>query len=162
MSVYPVLTTRQPWAWLILQNQQPTSRKNIENRSWKLPEKYHDTPVLVHTSAKPLLNPQACIHELQARSFICDSIQPHKDEATIALAGHIVGVVRFSNCFFNKVFDFGEDAQHFVHSGSRWCDMDSKFWWQIAKAKAITPVPAKGRLSFWQFDYPHIAELEGF
>lgn len=158
----PTITIRQPWVWLILQQQWLEARKDIENRSWNLPARYLDTPVLVHTSAKPNLNCQVCVGEMYARGLARVSVEPHKDEANIGLSGHIVGVVRFSLSVYNPTFDMDESAQDLIKTESPWCDRDSKYWWKIEKAKPITPVSAKGRLSFWKFDYPHPEELEGF
>ncbi|WP_290920182.1 hypothetical protein [Halodesulfovibrio sp.] len=83
-------------------------------------------------------------------------------KADYARRGHIVGVVRFSKSIENPAFDMNADAQAHVNAASIWANSDSHFWWKIEKAKPITPVSAKGRLSFWKFDYPHPEELEGF
>lgn len=39
----PAVSVRQPWAWLLLHD------KDVENRSWALPERYVGKPLLLHT-----------------------------------------------------------------------------------------------------------------
>ena len=43
------ISIKQPWAYLIA-----SGIKDIENRTWKCPEKYIGTRVLIHASAKTL------------------------------------------------------------------------------------------------------------
>ncbi|MEV8033959.1 hypothetical protein [Streptomyces sp. NPDC086182] len=42
------LTIRQPWAGAIAHQ-----TKRVENRSWKLPAKYHGARILIHAGAQP-------------------------------------------------------------------------------------------------------------
>ncbi len=46
-----VLSVKQPWAYLIC-----SGIKNIENRTWKLPEKYKGERVLIHAGLDNLLS----------------------------------------------------------------------------------------------------------
>ena len=46
--ILPAISVRQPWAYLICAGLKP-----IENRTWKLPEKYKGQRVLIHAGAKP-------------------------------------------------------------------------------------------------------------
>jgi hypothetical protein len=50
----PAISVRQPWSYLICSGLKP-----IENRTWKLPEKYKGQRVLIHAGAKPakMINP---------------------------------------------------------------------------------------------------------
>ena len=43
-----VLSVKQPWAYLLC-----ASIKDIENRTWPLPEKYKGETILIQASAKP-------------------------------------------------------------------------------------------------------------
>ncbi len=136
--IYPVITIRQPWAALIV-----NGIKDVENRNWRLPDKHRNTTVLIHSSARPEFLFTEANAELNARGF-----NGHKSyDGWTTLAGCIIGAVRFSGC------------EEWPGSGgkvpSSWCDTSSSFWWMIEKAMPITPVVAKGKLSFWQFDYPH-------
>jgi hypothetical protein len=150
----PVITIRQPWAWLILQQQDTAARKDIENRNWKLPAKYIGKPVLVHTSASNKLLMEESDAQLCARGFSESNLMmfPLDDIEGCGRSGHIVGCVVFSACTQNV----GQPKP------SPWCDSDSRFWWHVREAYPITPVPAKGKLSFWQFEYPHANEIRFF
>ena len=137
--IFPVITIRQPWAALIV-----SGHKDIENRDWRLPDKYRNCTVLVHASSKPNFSSIQADRELIARG--------HKNLAGTFpllfrgadLTGHIVGAVRFNGCELAC-----------LNPTSPWCDVDSQFWWMIGKTMALPPVPAIGKLKFWQFDYPH-------
>lgn len=139
--IFPVITIRQPWAALIV-----SGIKDVENRNWRLPDKYLNCTVLVHASAKPRFSKADADRELLARG--------HKNMASafprlfndVDLTGHIVGAVLFSTCRYSM-----------YHKSllTPWCDMGSPFWWMVEKAMPINPVPATGKLRFWKFDYPH-------
>ena len=134
--IYPVLTIRQPWAALIV-----NGYKDVENRDWRLPEKYCNTTVLIHSSSKPVFNDHQAKLEMVARGW------PMKIEEKSKISGCIIGAVQFSGC--------EEWPGSSGNAPSPWCDMDSSFWWMISKAMPIFPIAAKGKLSFWKFDYPH-------
>ena len=130
--IFPVITIRQPWAALIV-----SGHKDIENRDWRLPEKYSNCTVLVHSSAKPAFDLHAAQHEMVARGWPMETMD--------SACGCIIGAVQFSGCLASSAGD----------PPSEWADQGSKFWWMIEKAMQLPPVPAIGRLSFWQFKYPH-------
>lgn len=48
VEIMKAISIRQPWAYLCAVGIKP-----IENRTWKLPEKYKGERVLIHTGAKP-------------------------------------------------------------------------------------------------------------
>ena len=139
--LYPAITIRQPWAALIV-----NGIKDVENRNWRLPDKYRNCTVLVHASAAPKFSMSDADRELVARGY--HGMDLINRPAFIDLSGHIIGAVRFNGC---------EWQMH--HKTSRpispWCDTESAFWWMIEKAMPIPPIPAKGKLRFWEFDYPH-------
>ncbi|WP_297891395.1 ASCH domain-containing protein [uncultured Desulfovibrio sp.] len=137
--LYPVITIRQPWAALIV-----SGIKDVENRNWRLPDKYRNCTVLVHASAKPRFSNANADRELLARG--------HKNLASafprlfhdINMTGHIIGAVWFKGCDLAG-----------LNPTSTWCDIESTFWWMIEKGMPIHPIPAKGKLRFWEFNYPH-------
>ncbi|GAB1254621.1 ASCH domain-containing protein [Desulfovibrio falkowii] len=137
--IYPVITIRQPWAALVV-----LGLKNAENRSWHMPALYrHFHPTtLIHASARPEFSLEVANAELIARGGApLTEIDPD-----ITRVGHIIGAVRFAAC----------EWKH--HHGSKpltpWCDAESNFWWLIERAMPLPPVPAKGQLRFWEFNYP--------
>ena len=139
----PVLTVRQPWAALIV-----NGLKNVENRNWRLPDKYRNTTVLIHSSAKPAFDDHAAVLEMGIRGFSM------KLEESSKLSGLIIGAVRFSSC--EEWPGSGGNAP------SPWCDNGSAFWWMIDKAILLPPIAAKGRLNFWKFDFPRFDWPEGW
>ena len=132
--IFPVITIRQPWAALIV-----SGHKDIENRDWRLPDKFRNCTVLIHSSAKPAFDPHAAQLEMVARGWPMEILHP------TTLCGCIIGAVQFTGCF----------ASSTDNAPSEWADQGSKFWWRIGKVLPLPPVPAIGKLKFWQFDYPH-------
>ena len=144
--MYPVITISQPWAALIV-----SGIKDIENRSWRLPGKYCNCTVLVHTSAKPKFDGNAARLEQYKRDLPFTDFAPQT-----TFSGVIIGALRFNKCIR------AEDMRGQLRP-SPWadrtcdrvfCSNGSAFWWMIEKAMPLTPIPAKGRLNFWKFDYP--------
>lgn len=136
--IFPVITIRQPWAALIA-----SGHKDIENRDWRLPDKFRNCTVLIHSSAKPAFDPHAAQLEMVARGWPMEILH------STTLCGCIVGAVQFTACL----------ASSTDSTPSAWADQGSKFWWVVGKAILLPPVPAIGKLKFWQFDYPHRVSL---
>ncbi|WP_027181075.1 hypothetical protein [Oleidesulfovibrio alaskensis] len=141
--IYPVISIKQPWAWLILQSHFPHARKDYENRNWPLPEKFTGRTVLIHASASPAAKASVIGEQLRIRDFNCTPPVGFSRQG-IALTGHIVGAAVFSGC----IPATGAPP-------SAWCEPDAKWWWKIEKAVPVQPVPAKGWMQFWKFNYPH-------
>lgn len=141
--ILPVISIRHPWAALIV-----NGVKNIENRRWRLPEKYRNCTVLVHATANPRFSLSAAHAELTQRGYSV----PEDVFRFTTQAGAIVGAVRFSG----DLWSYNNPAP------SPWADEAKKFtedygelhWWMIDKAQALPPIPAQGKQRFWQFDYP--------
>lgn len=132
--IFPVITIRQPWAALIA-----SGHKDIENRDWRLPDKFSNCTVLIHSSAKPAFDSHAAQLEMVARGWPMEILH------STTLCGCIIGAVQFTGCIASNARD----------TPSEWADKSSKFWWMIGKILPLPPVPAIGKLRFWQFDYPH-------
>lgn len=138
--IYPVISIRQPWAALIV-----NGIKNIENRNWRLPAKFRNCTVLVHASAKPRFSIAAVHGELTRRGYaVTGDIY-----SLTTKTGAIIGALRFSG-----------DLLAYDHiAPSEWADKDTSHrklhWWMIDKAQVLPPIPAQGKLRFWQFDYPY-------
>ena len=129
--LYPAITIRQPWAALIV-----NGIKDVENRNWRLPDKYRNCTVLVHASAKPVFNDHAARRELFNRDLTFADFAPQT-----TLSGHIVGAVRFKGCKYRSLTGVADLP-------SVWAEEESICWWMVGKAVPIPPVPAKGKLSF--------------
>ena len=132
--IFPAITIRQPWAALIV-----SGHKDIENRDWRLPDKFRNCTVLIHSSAKLAFDPHTAQLEMVARGWPMEILHP------TTLCGCIIGAVQFTGCL----------ASSADNAPSAWADQGSKFWWMIGKVLPLPTTPAIGKLKFWQFDYPH-------
>ena len=100
--------------------------KDWENRSWKLPERFENQPVLLLASKKFDHLGKAYIESMGLTS-------PNPDEC---IRGAIVGEIVFSSCQRKK-------------PDSPWAIASSPYYWKIASARSIHPIPYKGKLGFF-------------
>lgn len=138
------ISIKQPWASLIVKGIKP-----IENRTW--PTKYRGR-VLVHAGAKPEKEPYKIFSESQF-DFLNEEGREHQLFEVFDYYknnGAIIGSVEIVDCVINHE--------------SIWADKRSELFllnnkaiynWVLANPiKFPEPIPAKGKLSFW--DYPNI------
>lgn len=129
-----VLTVKQPWTYLIC-----SGIKDIENRTWKLPEKYKGERVLIHASAKAddiklAVDGQATVEEIQLLSALnyCDENE---------LYSAIIGSVRFVDCVINHE--------------SIWAEKGVYNWVLANPVLFDKPIlNVKGKLGFWNYELP--------
>lgn len=122
------ITIKQPWASLICQG-----IKDIENRTW--PTKFRGR-VLVHAGAKNFDFSHSMTSEYQ-REFIKGIEKPY-------VKGSIIGSVEIIDCIKSNA-----DLKN-----SPWGDFYCYHWILANPILFPEPIPAKGKLSFW--DYPGI------
>ncbi len=130
------LTVKQPWAQLICEG-----IKDIENRTWKLPEKYKGKRVLIHASAKPErikfeIECQANVKEIEIFAALNFAEENN-------LLGCIIGSVEIVDCVQNHP--------------SMWADKGAWHWILANPVLFAKPIEnVKGRLSFWEsgIDFP--------
>jgi hypothetical protein len=122
------ITIKQPWAWLIC-----SGVKDIENRSW--PTKYRGR-VLIHASAKPagllgnlLTNEQRDIVSLDTQ------INGFEESSGNS---RIIGSVKIVDCVQNHP--------------SIWAEKQGYNWVLASPYLFPEPIPAKGKLSFWDYE----------
>jgi len=121
------ITIKQPWASLICKG-----IKDVENRTW--PTKFRGR-ILIHAALKDFDFRNSMTSEYQ-REFIKEIKKPY-------IKGAIIGSVEIIDCLKSK------DSLH-----KAWGDMYC-FHWVLANPILFPePIPAKGKLSFW--DYPGI------
>lgn len=146
------LSYKNPWGYLVA-----AGIKDIENRTWKLPEKHKGQRVLIHVSAKPV----PMKHESDVFTYAqwwqgLTLDQRILMQSNSLVNGAIIGSVEFVDCVINHPSIW---AEHWVtkpwHNGVRGGTHDVQCHnWVLANpvlfAKPITNV--KGKLSFW--DYP--------
>lgn len=124
----PAISIRQPWAWCII-----NAGKDVENRTWPLPKKYLNTPVLIHagkTADEDAVDFLDCIGMIQSGCPTPDTYPK----------GGIVGALVFNCC---------------KPSGSEWAE-PGLYHWGIRNAVPLPFFACKGRLGFFTVDYtPH-------
>ena len=145
------ITIKQPWAKLIVDGV-----KNIENRTWKT--KFRGR-VLIHAAKAKYENTFDLLSEAQFSSLSRDQYL----EAYNGLEySSIIGSVEIVDCVVNHPSVWAEKSYHYKSNESNPdCDDDIIIYnWVLANPiKFPEPIPAKGKLSFW--DYPNIlAEQE--
>jgi hypothetical protein len=121
------LSIRQPWAWLIV-----NGHKDIENRSWAT--KFRG-PVLIH-AAKGMTGAEYN----DAYHFALEvgiKIPPFNDLER----GGIVGQATVTGCSDNSL--------------SPW--FFGKFSFDLTETKPLPFLPYKGRLGFFDVEYPEVA-----
>jgi hypothetical protein len=135
-----VLSVKQPWASLIC-----SGIKDIENRTWKCPQKYIGQRVLIHASAKAddiklAIDGQATAEEIQLLSALnyCDENE---------LYSAIIGSVRFVDCVINHE--------------SIWAEKGVYNWVLANPILFDKPIlNVKGKLGFWDYDLKEEYETE--
>lgn len=99
----PAISVRQPWAYLIC-----AGLKDIENRTWKLPEKYKGQRVLIHAGKTRYVNPFDLLTNEQY-----DSISQDKriEMANDMEFGAIIGSVEIVDCVINHPSIWAEKSK---------------------------------------------------
>lgn len=136
-KIMKVLTVKQPWAYLICSGIKP-----IENRTWKLPEKYKGERVLIHASSDKkfnydVLNIKQYNAFLDKQTFKSDDF-PFADKLTRSA---IIGSVEIVDCVLNHPSIWAEKGVY------NWVLANP-----ILFEKPILNV--KGKLGFWDYDFP--------
>ena len=124
MTVLPAISVRQPWAWAILH-----AGKDVENRTWAIPEKYIGRPVLLHASKG-----RDMAGDIYLRKTLGLDL-PHALQR-----GGIVGMVQF-----------GEVVES---SPSPWADLGMKHW-IITAVRPVMFYECPGQLKFFPVNYPY-------
>lgn len=140
------ITVKQPWAYLLC-----AGIKDVENRTWSLPEKYRGERVFIHASGKPDKEPYMLFSDAQIESIgdnrIMDVVESYE------MTSAIIGSCRFIDCVTNHPSVW---AEHWVtkdwHNGVFGGTYDKEVYnWVVTEpilfAEPILDV--KGKLSFW-------------
>lgn len=99
------ISVKQPWTYLLC-----AGIKGIENRTWKLPEKYKGERVLIHASAGNKFNINLNDEQMTAAFPLIakKSVLEHWD------FGAIIGSVVFTDCVQNHPSIWAEKTQYIV------------------------------------------------
>ncbi|OKP79152.1 2-oxoglutarate dehydrogenase E1 [Paenibacillus sp. P3E] len=129
------LTVRQPWATLIA-----LKEKQFETRSWKTA---YRGELAIHAGMG--IDKSACRQEL-----IQSALARHGYSADNLPLGAIIATSRLADCY--QVTD--EDAGAGWPGGNEFAFGDysqGRYAWKLEEVTALAhPIPAKGRLSFWE------------
>lgn len=148
------ITIKQPWASLIVEGV-----KDIENRTWAT--KFRGR-VLIHASAKPvnMRNPNNVFTSQQWDTLTIDKKVQLMSNGTSYLPlsnSSIIGSVEIVDCVINHSSVWAERTDG-VLVGNKFFtkeDTNTIYNWILANPIMFpVPIPAKGRLSFW--DYSNI------
>lgn len=157
------ISLRQPWAYLLC-----ARVKDIENRTWKCPQKYIGERVLIHASVDK--RPDVRLRHLSSminRSQF-DEINEKLDRNWPFMKVHtsaIIGSVRFVDCVINHPSIWAEKTSFsrsvilnndLTVKGYRVKEEKSIYNW-VATDAVIFEIPilnVKGKLSFWDYDLP--------
>lgn len=147
------ISVRQPWAYLVC-----ARIKDVENRTWKCPEKYIGKRVYIHASKSQYKNPWDVLNKdqnellLQRKEIIVGADLEY---------GAIIGSVRFVDCVINhdsiwaEKSGIGQDKQT-----NDW--IKPIYNWVVADPVLFDePIPnVKGKLSFWDCSQYIRSELD--
>jgi hypothetical protein len=158
------ISVKQPWAYLLC-----AGIKGIENRTWKLPEKYKGQKVLIHASAKTDKEPYMLFDDAQIDAIgndIMDVVASYHNTSAI------IGSIVFSDCVINHPSIWAEktevDCTNPIKCGSWNTDscqdgcinhygLKKPIYNWVCEDPILFDKPilnVKGKLSFW--DYPNI------
>lgn len=130
------LTLKQPWAYLVC-----SGVKNIENRTWKCPEKYIGKRVLIHAGYAKQKSIQNTLSIEQFKEYN----KTAREDKRQFFKGCVLGSVRIIDCFINHPSIWAEKT-----GGGK-----TVYNWILEDAilfdKPILDV--KGKLSFWESNH---------
>lgn len=122
------ITIKQPWASLIVHG-----IKDIENRNWRTNFRGR---VLIHSSAKGDIAKFGCLQPSQREKVLYTSI----------------GCVNFNDLPFGSIIGSVEIIDCVQNHPSIWADKGVYNWVLANPVLFKKPIPAKGKLSFWEYD----------
>ena len=143
-----VLSVKQPWASLIC-----SGIKDIENRTWKCPQKYIGQRVLIHAGKTIDYNAvdKIAVFNGALAQLLQNGI--YKNEFPL---GSIIGSVEIVDCVINHPSIWAEKTPY-AYFGKLIVECQKPVYnWVLANpilfAKPILNV--KGKLGFWDYDLP--------
>lgn len=142
------ITLKQPWAFLVC-----SGVKNIENRTWKCPEKYIGKRVLIHASKDEKLDVSA-LNRPQLRAAYPVLSKHEMFDSEKFDRGAIIGSVRITGCTINHTSVWAEKTEGTMvgHTFVTPKGVKTTYNWILEDAilfgKPILNV--KGKLNFWE------------
>lgn len=140
------ITVKQPWSSLIVHG-----IKDIENCTWPCPKKYIGQRVLIHSGLDKrggwTLNHDQAGALYQSKSIL------HSTDFDNLPFGSIIGSVEIVDCTFNHSSIWAEKSKG-ISVGGHVTDEKEPIIYNWVLANPIlfaNPIPAKGKLSFWEY-----------
>ena len=151
------LSVKQPWAYLLC-----AGIKDIENRTWKLPEKYKGERVLIHASGAKMKGIEGdYFNEDQIGHLYCGRTpleELHKYHALRNQYSAIIGSVRFVDCVVNHPSIWAEKSTPIELDEFGFpIKYDKKIYNWVVEDPILFEKPildVKGRLRFWDYELP--------
>lgn len=149
------ITVKQPWATLIVKG-----IKNIENRTWKCPDKYIGERILIHAAAKGWMWIDVLNYLSIGANSVLRTLGYDADWLNQLPTGKIIGSVEIVDCVVNHPSIWAEKSplcgmgwENGIPSYLIGKDTNVVYNWVLANPIEFeTPIPSKGKLSFWDFD----------
>lgn len=138
------ISIKQPWASLIAHG-----IKDVENRTWKCPQKYIGERVLIHVSASKMSSLQKTLNLDQLKSFERE-VGPEYDLDKLFAKSSIIGSVEIVDCVINHPSIWAEKTALPEQ-------LDNKCIWNWVLSNPILfdePIlNVKGKLRFWDYEF---------
>lgn len=157
-----VLSVKQPWANLLCEG-----IKDIENRTWKLPEKYKGKRVLIHASGRystwnQIYNTIEGVRQRNSLYVTMNEEDFGTNYLTTLYTSAIIGSVVFTDCVINHPSVWAEETPlkdaGFAPSDG-WLlvapDLEKITYNWVASDPIIFDKPilnVRGKLNFWEFE----------
>ena len=144
------ITIKQPYASLIVEG-----LKDIENRTWKCPEKYIGQRVLIHSSSSEKYD-KLPLDKMFTKSQLSGLYEKYTESELckrVYLFGAIIGSVEIVDCVINHKSIWAEktDEPLEYYTGEEEFSCYPTYNWVLANPiKFKNPIPIKGKLNFWE------------
>lgn len=138
------ITIKQPWAWLEIEG-----IKDIENRTW--PTNYRGR-VLIHAAAKSWTWNAVLKYLTAAMAKVFNEGGATRTWLDSLTTGAIIGSVEIVDCVINHPSIWAEKCEPIYKFGTEKIVKATYNWVLANPIKFSEPIPAKGKLSFWEFN----------
>ena len=146
------ISIKQPWAYLIA-----AGIKDIENRTWKCPEKYIGERVLIHASASAPKSIRELLNSDQIDTVFKSDLYNDADFAKQYSTGAIIGSIEIVDCVVNHTSIWAEKSQMKCAGDDvpiEFCDKPIYNWVLANPILFDEPIlGVKGKLGFWDYEF---------
>ena len=153
------ISIKQPWAYLIA-----TGIKDIENRTWKCPQKYIGERVLIHASASAPKSIRKLLNADQINTVFKSDLYNDTNFAKIYNTGAVIGSVKIADCVINHPSIWAEETKlptigdvlediHFLGKVQK--PNPIIYNWVLANPILFDEpiMNVKGKLGFWDYEF---------